>query len=165
MPVAVYEDVFEGMPWVPSGRMGNVNALTLDGSHTDNPHEGEACIRMSYEGRYGWVGVAWQHPANNWGDLDGGFDITGAAALEFWARGEKGGEKINVGVGLAGSRKAYPDSGRKKVDGIKLRQEWQRYRISLEKVDLSSIKTGFVVFTEGGRKPVTIYLDSIRFIK
>ena len=51
------------------------------------------------------------------------------------------------------------------MDGIQLTREWQRYTVPLKKVDLSSIKTGFVVTLTGRRTPVTIYLDSIRFIR
>ena len=91
LPFPVYEDRFEHMPWVPSGWMGGVEHLTLDGNHRGNPFEGEACIKLRYEGKYGWAGVAWQHPANNWGDQDGGFDLEGADELELWARGEYGG--------------------------------------------------------------------------
>jgi hypothetical protein len=165
-PVSVYEDSFESMPWAPSGWMGSVEALTLDGDYTDQPpYEGFASIRMRYEGKFGWVGVAWQDPANNWGDLEGGYDLTGAAALELWARGEYGGEKVSFGVGIIQKDKAHPDSGIRKIDGIRLTREWQRYTIPLKKVDLSSIKTGFVVVLTGRRTPVTIYLDSIRFIR
>ncbi len=165
MPAAVYEDRFENMRWVPSGWMGSVDALTLDGAHADNCHEGNACIRMRYTGEFGWVGVAWQHPPNNWGDQDGGFDLTGANHLELWARGEYGGEKVSFGVGLLEKDKAYPDSGIKKIDGIELTREWQQFRIPLKKLDLSSIKTGFVVTLTGRSSPVTIYLDSIRFVR
>ena len=98
-------------------------------------------------------------------DLDGGFDLTGATALELWARGEYGGEKVSFGVGIIQKDKAYPDSGIKKIDGIQLTREWQRYTVPLKNVDLSSIKTGFVVTLTGRRSPVTFYLDSIRFIR
>jgi hypothetical protein len=46
-----------------------------------------------------------------------------------------------------------------------LKQAWQRYRIPLKRLDLSSIKTGFVVTITGRKSPVTIYLDSIRFTR
>jgi hypothetical protein len=165
-PVSVYEDSFKAMPWAPSGWMGSVESLTLDGDYMDEPpYEGFASIRMRYEGKFGWVGVAWQNPANNWGDLEGGYDLTGAAALELWARGEYGGERVSFGVGIIQKDKAYPDSGIRKIDGIRLTREWKRYTIPLKKVDLSSIKTGFVVVLTGRRTPVTIYLDSIRFIR
>jgi hypothetical protein len=146
--------------------MGAFESLTLDGDHTDNPHEGKACIKMRFVGSHGtWVGVAWQHPLNNWGDQEGGYDLTGARYLEVWARGEYGGETIAVGVGLIGHDKAHPDSGKTVVEGIRLEKEWRRYRIRLKKLDLSSIKTGFVVTLSGRRPDVTVYLDSIRFVR
>ena len=166
LPLYVYRDGFEGMPWVPSGWMGTIDALTLDGDHAGNPHEGAACIKMRYEGEGGWVSVAWQHPPNNWGDQEGGFDLTGATRLELWARGQYGGERIDVGVGLLGEDRAHPDSGKKKAEGIVLKREWQRYEVPLKRVDLSSIKTGFVVTLTGRRgSSVTVYLDSIRFAR
>ena len=165
LPVSVYNDSFEGVPWVPSGWMGSIESLTLDGAHAGNPHEGNACIKMRYTGKFSWVGVAWQDPPNNWGDLDGGYDLTGATELELWARGEYGGEKVSFGVGLLGEETAYPDSDKKKVEDIVLTREWQRYRVPLKKLDLSSIKTGFVVTLNGRSSPVTIYLDSIRYVR
>jgi hypothetical protein len=165
MPFYVYADGFEGMPWVPSGWMGTIDALSLDGEYADNPHDGTASIKMRYEGEFGWVGVAWQHPANNWGEQDGGYDLSGAKYLELWARGEYGGERIKLGVGLLGPDTAHPDSGITSVDGIVMTSDWRRYRVPLKKVDLSSIKTGFVVTISGRKSPVTVYLDSIRFTR
>ena len=166
MPFYVYRDGFEGMPWAPSGWMGAIESLTLDGEYSDNPYEGKACIKMRFVGEIGaWVGVAWQHPVNNWGDQEGGYDLTGARYLEVWARGEYSGEKINIGVGLLGQDKAHPDSGKTTVENIVLTRDWRRYRIRLKKIDLSSIKTGFVVTLSGQGSPVTIYLDSIRFVR
>ncbi len=165
-PVSVYEDSFDGMPWVPSGWMGNIESLMLDGEHADRaPHDGSAAIRMRYEGTFGWVGVAWQDPPNNWGDLAGGYDLTGATALELWARGEYGGEKVTFGVGIIQQDKAHPDSAIEKTDAIQLTRQWQRYTVPLEGADLSSIKTGFVVTLTGRRTPVTVYLDRIRFVR
>ncbi|MDJ0928565.1 MAG: glycoside hydrolase family 2 TIM barrel-domain containing protein [Gammaproteobacteria bacterium] len=165
LPLSVYEDGFEGMRWVPSGWMGMIDSLSLDGQHAENPHEGKACIKMRYEGEFGWAGVAWQHPANNWGDQDGGFDLRDAGKLEFWARGEYGGEQIKAGVGLLENDVQYPDSGKTSVDGIVLTRDWKRYRVPVKKIDRSSIKTGFVVSVTGRSTPVTLYLDSIRFVR
>lgn len=165
LPFFVYEDGFEGMPWVPSGWMGSTDALTLDGNHANNCHAGESCIKLRYTGEFGWVGVAWQHPANNWGDQDGGFDLTGATHLELWARGEFGDEQVGFGVGLLGADAAHPDSGKASVEGIVLDQAWRRYRVPLKDVDLSSLKTGFVVTLTGQRSSVTVYLDGIRFVR
>jgi len=164
-PVSVYEESFHGMPWAPSGWMGSIDSLALDGENNEEVYDGNASIKMRYEGQLGWVGVAWQHPANNWGDQDGGFDLTGATELELWARGEYGGENIKIGVGLLDKDRAYPDSGITSVDGIVLTRDWQRYSIPLKRLDLSSLKTGFVVTLTGRKTPVTIYLDRIRFIR
>ncbi len=166
MPVSVYEEGFEHMPWVPSGLMGNDRSLDLDGQWRESVHEGANAIRMHYRARKGWVGVAWQNPANNWGEQDGGFDMTGASALEFWARGEKGGELASFGVGLLDEKTDYPDSVIVKTGKIKLPAEWKKYRIGFQEGDdLSSIKVAFVASLEGRRSPVTIYLDSIRFVR
>jgi Glycosyl hydrolases family 2, TIM barrel domain len=165
MPVVVYEDGIEGMPWAPSGWMGAVDKLTLDGSNTDDPYSGNAALKLRYEGQFGWVGVAWQHPVNNWGDRDGGFDLVGASALEVWARGAYGGEKIKIGVGLLGPETTYPDSAIASLEDIVLTSEWQKYFVPLQGHDLTSIKTGFVVAITGRSSPVTVYLDQIRFVR
>jgi hypothetical protein len=165
MPFLVYEDSFAGMPWAPSGWMGSHEELQLDGDHTVNPQRGNACIKMRYKGKFGWVGVAWQHPANNWGDKDGGFDLTGATALEFWARGRWGDEHVSAGVGLIAKDKSYPDSGLATITDIVLEKEWKKYIVPLDDIDISSIKTGFYISIKGRQTSVTVYLDSIRFIR
>jgi hypothetical protein len=120
---------------------------------------------MRYTGKGGWVGVAWQDPANNWGQQEGGYNLSGATHLELWARGKYASERISIGVGLLGEETTYPDSGKAKLEGIVLNNEWQRYRIPLPDIDLSSIKTGFVVTISGRQTSVTVYLDSIRFVR
>jgi len=165
-PVSVYEERFEHMPWTPSGIMGNAKSLTLEGDWKENVFEGANAIRLRYSGRRGWVGVAWQNPPNNWGDEDGGFDLTGASALEFWVRGESGGEKASFAVGMLDKKTDYPDSVIVKTRMIELGSEWKKFRIPFEEGDdLSSLNVGFVVTLEGQRSPVTIYLDSIRFVQ
>ena len=164
-PFPVYEDGFEGMPWVPSGWMGDTHKLALDGRSREQVYAGDHSIRMRLEGPFGWAGVVWQNPANNWGDQDGGFDLTGATALEFWARGQYGGEKIGFGVGIIEKDKDFPDSAVVKRDGITLTREWTLYRIPLKRADLTQIRSGFFVTLVGRRSPVTIYLDQIRYVR
>ncbi|MEM9385629.1 MAG: glycoside hydrolase family 2 TIM barrel-domain containing protein [Pseudomonadota bacterium] len=165
LPFPVYEDSLEQMAWVPSGWMGGVEHLALDGDDASSPREGKAAIRIRYEGKFGWAGIAWQHPPNNWGDQEGGIDLTGANRLEFWARGAYGGEKVSFGVGLLESDNKHPDSSISKSGDIVLTDAWKRYEIRLKGKDLSSLKTGFVVTLVGRTSPVTIYLDSIRFVR
>ena len=165
MPFSVYDDGFEAMPWVPTGWMGSTEFLTLDGSYAEEVQNGSASIKIRYAEKFGWAGIAWQNPPNNWGEQDGGFDLTGATELELWARGEYGGEKISLSVGLIGSDQAYPDSGKTRPKNVVLTRDWKRYSVSLKRMDLSSIKTGFAVTLVGRTTPVTIYLDSIRFVR
>ena len=165
LPFYVYQDSFDGMLWSPSGWMGNYAALALDGDFAEGVQQGSAAVKVSYSGQYGWAGIAWQNPPNNWGDQDGGIDLTGATAMELWARGGSGGENVGFGVGIIGTEKAHPDSAKKMVNGVVLTDEWQRYTVPLEGLDLSSIKTGFVITLTGRSKPVEIYLDNIRFVR
>ena len=165
LPFYVYRDGFTGMPWAPSGWMGNTEALALDGEYTEDVYAGSSAVKISYTGKFGWAGIAWQNPPNNWGEQDGGVDMTGATALELWARGDQGGELIGIGVGIIGEDKPYPDSARKTVNGIKLTREWQRYTVPLAGLDLSGIKTGFVITLTGRSEPLAVYLDNIRFIR
>ncbi len=165
LPYYVYDDGLEGMPWTPSGWMGSTDDLSLDGEHANNPRSGKHCIKLRFKSQPGaWVGVAWQHPANNWGEQDGGFDLSGAGALELWARGEYGFEKMDIGVGLLESDVTYPDSAKTSIKDVKLTDMWQRYRIPLDGLDLSSLKTAFVITLAGQRTSVNIYLDDIRFV-
>ncbi|MEL6301672.1 MAG: glycoside hydrolase family 2 TIM barrel-domain containing protein [Pseudomonadota bacterium] len=164
-PVYVYEDGFEGMPWAPSGWMGTTDALTLDPHSTRNVKTGDRSLRIRYESKFGWAAVAWQHPANDWGEVEGGFDLTGARKLELWARGEYGGERVKFGVGLIGEDMPFPDSTIAEIKNIELTDQWTRYEIPLRRRDLSQIKTGFVFALEGRSSPVTFYLDQIRYVR
>ena len=165
LPLVVYENGFDGMPWVPSGLMGNVSSLKLDGNHREEGRENDPIIRIRYMAKGGWVGVAWQHPPENWGEQPDGIDLTGATALELLARGKYGGEQVSFAVGMLDEGRDYPDSAIVKTAPISLTSEWKRFRLSLEGEDLSSLKTGFVVTLQGRRSPVTFYLDDIRFVR
>jgi hypothetical protein len=162
LPLAVYEDG-SSSPWAPSGWMGTHDALSMDTECTESPRSGKTCLEFTYDEPGMWVGVAWQHPANDWGDQPGGFDLTGAKKLTFWARGKEGGEKIDVGVGLLGTEKDYYDTAKVERKGVKLKREWKRYSIDLDGQDLTRIKTPFVWALGGRGRPVTFYLDDIRF--
>ncbi|MEL7022703.1 MAG: glycoside hydrolase family 2 TIM barrel-domain containing protein [Pseudomonadota bacterium] len=164
-PVYVFEDEFAGMPWAPSGWMGDTESLELSVTNDGGAHSGARALKVRYEGLFGWAAVAWQHPANDWGELPGGFDLTGAGKLELWARGEYGGERVKFGVGLLEADRPYPDSTIREITDIVLTDQWTRYEIPLNKQDLSQIKTGFVFALEGRRTPVTFYLDRIRYVR
>jgi len=162
LPLAVYSDNYP-QPWAYSGWMGNYKALNVDAKSTYDPHSGETCMKISYYGSFDWVGITWQHPANDWGDKPGGFNLTGARKLTFWAKGEMGGELIDFGLGLLGSGKEYHDSVKAEMKGIKLKTKWKHYTINLKGKDLSKIKTPFYWTLGGNGHNITFYLDDINF--
>ncbi len=153
--------------YVPSGYMGDSD-LTLSGSYTKTPHGEGPCLRVNYRasGPRGWVGIYWQDPANNWGDVPGraGFDLRGSTRLTFWARGENGGERVHefrVG-GIVGQ---YPDSDVATLSNVRLTPEWKQYAIDLTKKDLRHIIGGFGFSLIKAENPggMAFYLDDILF--
>ena len=164
MPAAVYEEDGDTLIYIPSGYMGNTAAIKMDLKCADHPHAGATCIKAQYIAGGDWGGVVWQTPANDWGDQPGGYNLTGAVAVSFWARGEVGGEKVSFGVGMIGSDKPYYDTGKGNLKEVQLTAEWTEYRIPLDGQDLSRIKSGFYWTLGGQGKPVTFYLDDIRYV-
>ncbi|MBI5416013.1 MAG: hypothetical protein HZA29_04275, partial [Candidatus Omnitrophica bacterium] len=114
-PFYIYSDRGSGQNhYIPSGFMPNGRCLSLNEAWTENCHSGKSCIRVEYDLACSrkdqkWAGIYWLSPANNWGQRKGGFNLTGAQRLTFWARGDKGSEQVQeftVG-GITGN---YPDS-------------------------------------------------------
>lgn len=165
LPVVVYAEGGQQVPWIPSGYMGNAKAMKVNLGWVDQPKAGVSCIKVDYSAADEWAGVVWQDPINDWGDAAGGYDLSGATALEFWARGEEGGEVLEFGFGVLGSDKKYPDSGSASLKGVTLTDDWRRYRVELgDSIDLKRIKTGFYWSLAGQGKPVTFFLDEIRYV-
>jgi hypothetical protein len=152
----------ESSPWIPSGHMGTHEAITMDPEACEDPHRGETCLRVRYQRGDEWAGVAWQHPANDWGDQPGGFDLSGSRTLSFWARGGRGGERVKFGFGLLKEDKDYFDTAREEIE-VKLTDEWKRYRIDLKGKDLRRIKTPFYWVAAGQVRPLEFYIDDVRF--
>ncbi len=129
LPLKLYGDCDDEFdpPYIPSGWMGNYEAIERDECCEDNPHSGKSCIKITYNDVKKWCGIVWQDPPNDWGDEFGGWDLTGAKRLVFWARGDKGGELIEFKFGILGRNKAYPDSGRGSLGRVKLTTEWKEF--------------------------------------
>ncbi len=164
LPLVVYGDGAPESGYVPSGYMGNVGAITMTLDSRDRPHQGETCLAIDYSAGDAWGGVLWQSPPDDWeGKLPGGLDLTGATALEFWARGAEGGETVNFLVGAI-DRGTYRDTGKGELRDVRLTNEWTKYRIPLDGRDLSRIKTGFGWSLAGPGKGVRFFLDDIRYV-
>ncbi|MDB5343160.1 MAG: hypothetical protein JWP89_1537 [Schlesneria sp.] len=164
LPFVVYSDGGTAKPpYVPTGWMGNAKAMKLDEENKTNPHSGTTCLKFDFAANDGWGGIVWQSPPNDWGDKPGGWDLTGAKSLTFWARGDKGGEIVSFQIGILGSDKKFSDSANAKLDSVALTSEWKQYRIDLSGKNLSRIKTGFVINVANPGKPLSVYLDDITY--
>ena len=155
--------------FVPSGFMPDGRCLTIDDRWQENCHSGKTCIKIvfdvecSKEGSK-WGGIYWQNPANNWGNRKGGFDLTGATKLSFWARGEIGNERIEE-FKMGGTTGDYPDTDTAMIGPVILSSEWKEYSIDLRGKDLSYISGGFAWSTNVDVNPegCTFYLDDIKY--
>ena len=153
----------EGVPfYVPSGFMGSTDALAVVEDCKDDPKFGSHCTKVTYSKTGDWGGVVWQDSENNWGEQPGGFDLTGAKKLTFWAKGNKGGEVVKFGFGVIGQDQPYFDTAKKEIP-ITLTKEWKEYEISTEEEDLRRIKTGFFFSLAGQGSPLEFYLDRVTY--
>ncbi len=164
LPFTVYAEAGQpGLVFIPSGYMGNYAAVKADENYTIKPHSGKTCMQWQYTAKKDWAGVVWQSPANDWGDKEGGKNLTGATKLTFWARGEKGGETVTFLCGIINKDKPFYDTAQAKLDKAGLTTEWKQYTIDLKGKDLSHIKTGFGWTLAADGEPITFYLDDIRY--
>ncbi|MFT5207481.1 MAG: hypothetical protein ACI9CF_001235 [Candidatus Omnitrophota bacterium] len=168
-PFPVYSD--ENSPdnhFFPSGWMGDSADLDIDTVHLEGSHGGSTCIKFAYSNKATqgarWSGVYWQNPANNWGSRPGGYDLTGATKLSFWAKGAVGGERIEE-FKVGGITGEYSDSDIAGIGPVVLTTEWKQYSIDLEDLDLSSMIGGFAWAANLDNNPngVTFFLDDIRY--
>ena len=143
----------------------------MDDGWSQQCKEGKTCIKAVYDISCSlqdqrWGGVYWLNPADNWGERKGGYDLTGATKLVFWARGEKGGEQIaEFKVGGVGISRPFPDSDTAGIGPVILAPEWRQYSIDLRGRDLSYISGGFAwaANTDANPDGCTFFLDDIHF--
>ncbi len=163
LPFVIYAEGGDSSTYTLSGWMGDVKAIRLDPACPTSPHTGKTCLRCEFVATAGWGGVAWQHPADDWGGQEGGYDLTGAKQLSFWARGEQGGETVSFKFGVISRDKTYFDTAHGELPNVVLTSGWRRYEIPVEKENLSRIMTGFVWSLASSGRPVVFYLDDIRW--
>jgi len=168
-PFNIYSDKgARGNHYIPSGYMGDYNDVSLGQNWKESPYSGKTCIKITYRPNMSqsarWVGLYWQRSPNNWGEKKSGYDLTGARRLSFWARGEKGGERIEV-VKMGGVNGTYPDSDTASIGPVILTKDWQEYNIDLEGKDLSYISGGFcwTANLDANHDGATFYFDEMRY--
>lgn len=154
--------------YAPSGWMGDFRDLVFNDAFTENSHSGTTCIKIVYKPDVSqgarWAGIYWQNPPNNWGNKKGGYDLTGASKLTFWAKGAVGGERIEE-IKIGGLTGSYPDSDQASTGPIIFTKEWEKFEIDLKGKDLTYISGGFCWSTNIDVNPdgCTFYLDDIRY--
>ena len=169
MPFNIYTDRSSAANhFIPSGWMGDYGDIKYDGASKEDPYLGDTCIKIVYSGKATqgarWAGIFWQNPANNWGTVDAGFDLVKAVKLTFWARGAKGGERIEE-FKVGGIMGEFSDSDSATIGPVILNKEWTQYSIDLKGKDMSYIIGGFAWSTNIDNNPegATFYLDEIKF--
>ena len=141
------------------GYPGLIESDNGNGMHINTARKNR-CMKIDYCGG-GWVGLCWQNPQGEWDERVGGVNLSSADKLEFWARGERGGEHVGFGVGgLCG--KMISDTLSKEIKDIELTSDWKRYEIDLRDYDLSLVKTTFKFWMD---RQQTFYLKNIYFYK
>ena len=154
--------------FIASGWMGDSSDIRYEGVNREDPYLGDTCIKITYNNKATqgsrWAGIYWQNPANNWGNVDGGFDLSKATKVTFWAKGAKGGERIEE-FKIGGIMGEYSDSDIASIGPVILNKEWTQYTIDLKGKDLSYIIGGFCWATNLDANPdgATFYLDEIKY--
>ena len=169
MPFYVYADRGSiSNHFIPSGWMGDSSDIKIDIGSIENPYFGKTCIKFTYGNKATngarWAGVYWQNPPNNWGGVDGGLDFSKATKITFWARGEKGGERIEE-FKMGGIMGEFSDSDTSGIGPVVLDKEWKQYTIDLKGKDLSYVIGGFCWSTNLDVNPdgAVFYLDEIKY--
>lgn len=148
-----------------SGFMGDIADLVAVGGYSNTLNQSRPALKVRYmpRGSLGWAGAVWQNPANSWGAFDGGYNLTPAGVITFWARGDRGGEIVTFNCG--GTSGTYPDSDSLSSGPIQLGGQWMQYVMDLSGIDRRYISAGFGFSVSREMNPdgCTFYLDDIRY--
>jgi len=197
--IPVYDDISSpGNRFHARGQLPNqFSPVTVNGSWTNNPHSGATCNRFSFQpapgelegGFYFMNGILVDRsPLPYFGGttVDGtsipvtnftGLNLSGTVALNFWARGEQGGEKIEFFIGGVGRDpntgepefgKPFPDSTPRfppRYTITTLGNTWQKYSIPLTNLNLTNIMGGFAWYATVANNPAgaVFFVDDIEF--
>ncbi len=156
MPWNLYTGEGEsGGPFLPTGRMGDVEDLSVDFDHNHNCHGPPTCIRTRFTNEGRWAGVVWQYPADNWGK-NPGLNMANTEKVTFWVRSDFTGVKAKFGFGM------------EKIDTtsitktISIPTKWTKITLPI-KGDKTSIISGFWFVLGNAQQSTYLYLDDIVF--
>ncbi|NQT90693.1 MAG: hypothetical protein HQ558_05515 [Candidatus Omnitrophica bacterium] len=163
--------------YYPSGWMNTLAGanLQVDTRCTDNPHSGQTCFKITWNGQDGddgwnWAGLVWQEPQNQWeGAPDKGYDLSGADYLSFWARADSGSIGGNKPLQIMAYFGYSSDSCGETPPMWRnsLTTEWQQYVVPVLNRDMSYVSNGFGIIFNEQHTPndtgCTIYIDDVEF--
>ena len=172
-PISIEEEGF-----LLTGRMGDAigdKFLQIDPNSKDNPHSASSCQKLVYSPHGGadrWAAVAWQFPANNWGEKPGkDWSKRGFKQVSIWARGETSvpNEFPTVQFKAGGhtdESKKYQATFEVETDFQILTHDWKQYSLSLSGKNLKQVIAAFVIVLKASDTKahrVTVYLDDIEY--
>ena len=163
----VYNDYNSGgNHYYPSGIYNGDANIDIVDNYTFNPAFGCTCIKVEWNGLSGmdgwkWNGLMFQEPENNWVGSNGGYNLTGAGYLSFYAKSEEADLILKIIIG-------YPDdSSGEIIEYVQLNSSWTLYEFDLSTYDLSNICGGFAFFFTDILDPdpdgCIFYLDEIKY--
>ena len=111
-------------------------------------------------------------PANNWGTQPGGYDLTNASGVSFWARGEQGAELLTFHAGgMSCSTMPYLETfcPAQSLDPspVALTSDWKLYTFPFTPgTDFSSVMGPFVwsISKQDNPSGAVFYLDDIQYL-
>jgi len=170
-PMTLYNDFpLPEKGLAPSWWSGDGNDVQFDVCWKTGAHSGRSAIRVEYNAASaankgtGWAGMTWEYPLKNRGAKPQGMDLSAYQSLAFYARGEKGGERVSFTVG--GTPGKYPSSIRPMLSlNLTLTDQWQKYTFDLSHVDRSHVIDGFAWVVSACKNPdgAVFYLDDIQY--
>lgn len=140
-------------------------------------HTGSSCIKVRFRPGATFAGIVWWPAACGpegsdaaWQEVKSGHcatDVAAAGGLRtvnratFWARGEKGGEIVELKVG---DTALLPRPGRS-TGLLTLSPNWQPYELDLTELDMHRAVSLFTVLATDLHNPkgATFYLDDIQY--
>ncbi len=162
----IYNEVPQKYPWNIIGDEEG-DSLQINTSFSKNPQNGSICTEIIYDSSVeDWAGAFIQATGNARRGPGIGLDLAGKSRLEFFAKGEKGGEKVNFGYGYD---EPGPDGGKDSASDRRtenLTDQWKKYTFNLTDKDLSHINGifMFIVDADDNPKGATFYIDNIKYV-
>ncbi|MBN1897765.1 MAG: hypothetical protein JW827_03225 [Spirochaetes bacterium] len=151
---------------IPSGWMGDIRDIRMDNRWDKNTRSGSSALRVTYtaagEGD-GWAGLYFQsNPNNYWISIRGGYDLTPAKKVYFYARGKHGNEVVEFSMNRTRQQNPKDSKTSKK---IVLSKEWKKYEIDLSCLELKDIAGGFgfVLYAKDNPDGCTFYVDDVYY--